>query len=139
MPVTRKDIFEFASRRLRTEFEEIRNTVPHAGAKGSEAERIVRRFLSDHLPKRFAVGSGFILDRADAVSKQTDVVVYDALNCPVYRASDEAGIFPADNVAAVIEVKSTLDKTRFDEARENIAATKKLRKTMVLLSFIWVS
>jgi hypothetical protein len=49
--------------------------------------------------------AGFIIHHQDRISKQTDVVVYDALNCPVYRTSDYAGIFPADNVAAVVEVK----------------------------------
>jgi hypothetical protein len=96
--------------------------------KGGEAEQLVRAFLRGHLPKRFDVGSGFIIDPRDALSKQTDVIIYDALNCPVYRASETAAIIPSDNVAAVIEVKSRLDKERMQEAFENISAAKSLSK-----------
>jgi hypothetical protein len=125
---TRDNIFASAAAKLRQDFLELR-VVPHRGVKGDEANRLVKAFLDAHLPKRFSVGSGFIIDRRDNVSKQTDVIIYDALNCPVYRASDEAGIFPADNVAAVVEVKSKLDGEKLRDAAENIAAAKGLAKT----------
>lgn len=125
---TRKEIFEQAANRLRAAFEELR-VVPHAAAKGAEGEVILRTFLNDHLPQRFKAGAGFIIDQKDNVSKQTDVVIYDAMNCPVYRASEQAAIFPADNVAVVVEVKSSLTKERLDDAAENIALAKSLWKT----------
>ena len=127
--ITRQAIFEQAARKLRQEFEELSATLPHAGVKGAEGERLIRRFLDDHLPKRFATGSGFIIDREENISRQTDVIVYDALNCPVYRASAEAAIIPSDNVAAVVEVKARLDKERLLQAASNIAAAKRLRKS----------
>lgn len=68
-----------AARKLRQDFETLR-LIPHAGAKGSEAERLVRDFLNGHLPKRFAAGAGFIIDRREQVSKQRDVVIYDAMD-----------------------------------------------------------
>ena len=126
--VTRQTIFAQAARKLRQDFDEL-STIPHSGLKGNEAERLVKVFLKEHLPKRFSVGSGFIIDGYDTVSKQTDVIIYDALNCPVYRASEEAAIFPSDNVAAVVEVKSRLDKDQLISAFENIRATKQLAKT----------
>jgi hypothetical protein len=133
--ISRHSIFEQAARKLRQDFEEL-SVVPHGGLKGSQAEKLVKTFLKGHLPKRFDVGSGFILDHFDSVSKQTDVIVYDAFNCPVYRASDEAGIFPSDNVAAVIEVKSRLDKEQLISSFENILATKKLSKRMAEGAFV---
>ncbi|MFL6334616.1 MAG: DUF6602 domain-containing protein [Pyrinomonadaceae bacterium] len=125
--VSRQAIFEQAARKLRQDFEEL-SVVPHSGLKGNQAEGLVKAFLKGHLPKRFDVGSGFILDHFDNVSKQTDVIIYDAFNCPVYRASDDAGIFPSDNVAAVVEVKSRLDKEQLTSSFENIMATKQLSK-----------
>jgi len=71
------------------------------------------------LPKRFDAGSGLIIDPHDNLSKQTDVIIYDALNCPVYRASERAAIIPSDNVAAIVEVKSRIDKEKLREAFEN--------------------
>jgi hypothetical protein len=128
--VTRQSIFAQAARKLRQDFEEL-SVTPHSGLKGNQAEKLVKVFLKGHLPKRFDVGSGFIIDRFDNVSKQTDVVIYDALNCPVYRASDEAAIFPNENVAVVVEVKSRLDKEQLVSAFENILTTKQLAKTVV--------
>jgi hypothetical protein len=81
------------------------------------------------VPKRFGVGSGFIIDQNDSLSKQTDLVTYDAYNCPVYRGSDNAAIIPSEYVAAVVQVKARLDKKRLSEAFENIAAAKSIVKT----------
>jgi hypothetical protein len=125
---TRQSLFSQAAAKLRADFNEL-VTVPHAGLKGGEAERIVRRFLQDHIPKRYDVGAGFIIDVKDVTSPQTDVIVYDALNCPVYRASEEAGIFPADNVALIVEVKSQLDKKELLDAGRKIAAIKALQRS----------
>jgi hypothetical protein len=126
--ISRQQIFAQAAKKLRQEFSEL-STVPHNALKGQEAEKLVRRFLAEHLPKRFGVGSGFIIDQMNTLSKQSDVVIYDAHNCPVYRASDNASIFPSENVAAVVEVKTRLDKERLAEAFENIGAAKSLAKT----------
>jgi len=125
---TRAQIFELAGKRLRQDFEELRN-VPHSGVKGTEAEDLVRQFLNDHLPQRFRAGAGFVIDHDDKVTGHNDLVVYDSLNCPLYRASEAASIIPNDNVAAVIEVKSSLDKARLEEAAAKIAEAKALVKT----------
>ena len=124
---TREGIFEMAGKKLRQEFVELR-AVPHAALRGGEAEDLVRRFLREHIPRRFDVGTGFIIDPRNKVSRQTDVIVYDALNCPTYRASDTAGIFPANNVAAVVEVKSKLDGDELQDALDKIASVKSLAK-----------
>ena len=126
--ISRSEIFAQAARKMRADFEEL-TVVPHNASKGHEAEEIIRRFLNGHLPKRFAAGSGFILDPLGAVSNQTDVVIYDAHNCPVYRASDTAAIFPSNNVAAVVEVKSRLNKAAIYDAAEKIARIKAMSKS----------
>ena len=125
---TRAQIFELAARKLRQDFEELR-TVPHSGVKGAEAEGLLRQFLNDHLPQRFRATAGFIIDHRDQVTGHNDVIVYDSLNCPLYRASEDAAIVPSDNVAAIIEVKSSLDKQRLGEASAKIAEAKALDKT----------
>ncbi len=107
MGMTGDELYAQAARRLRSEFANLR-CIGHPTTKGGAAEALVRDFLDKHLPRRYATGSGFIVDLSDRVSRQTDVIVYDALNCPVYRSSEQAGIFPNDNVAAVIEVKARL-------------------------------
>lgn len=128
--LTREEIFKKAAEKMRSDFEELR-LVPHNATKGAEAEQVFRKFLNTHIPQRFSVGSGFIVDPKGEVSNQTDVVVYDAFNCPVYRASDSASIFPSTNVAAVVEVKSSLDKHALKDAWKKIAAIKSLSKRNV--------
>lgn len=126
--LSRTDIFAQAARRMRADFEAL-TVVPHNATKGQEAEEIIRQFLNGHLPKRFTASAGFIIDPVGTVSNQTDVIVYDSYNCPVYRASDTAGIFPSNNVAAVIEVKSRLTGEAIADAAAKIARIKALTKS----------
>jgi hypothetical protein len=89
----------------------------------------VRDFLNHHLPQRFRATSGIIIDKANSLSPQTDVIIYDALTSPVYRYSEEMLMLPLDVVAAVIEVKSKLNKQDLEDGYKKIAACKRLKKT----------
>lgn len=126
----RATLFRKAAKKLRDDFDAL-SPIPHSAVKGGEAEKIVKEFLSGLLPKRFGVGSGFIIDPNGKVSKQTDVVVYDALNAVVFKISDELSIFDSTNVAAVIEVKSKFNRKELGRAFENISQTKQLSKENV--------
>ena len=87
----------------------VRTTPPTLSrAKGEESERVLREFLSTFLPKRFAVGTGYIVDGRETLSYETDVVIYDALHCAVYPLTPRVVMVPADGVAAAIEVKAKL-------------------------------
>jgi len=125
--LTRETIFAQAAAKLRQDFEELR-IIPHSATKGGETEKLVRAFLNDRLPKRFAARAGFVLDSNNAVSRQTDVIVYDALHCALYRASEDAAIIPNNNVAAVIEVKSVLDGDELEDALDKNAKVKALAR-----------
>jgi len=117
-----------AAKLLRSEFEFIRSSNPHAAEKGSEVEGILRTFLNQHMPQRYHAGSGFIIDNTNNISRQTDVIIYDALSSPLYRASERAQIVPADTVACVIEVKTCLSKSELQNAFEKITSCKSLKK-----------
>lgn len=125
---TRLEIFARAAEQLRADFEELKS-VPHSGVKGSDAENLLKRFLNDHLPERFRSVGGFIIDSQDQVTGHNDLIIYDALNCPLYRADENSAIIPSNNTAAVIEIKSSLDKRRLKEAAEKMAEAKSLAKS----------
>lgn len=127
---TRSQIFLEASKNLRQDLERTKS-IPHHGERGGEVENILKRFLKDHLPKRYDVASGFILDRGDNVSAQTDVIVYDASSCPVLETYENNLIIPSDNAAVVIEVKSNLTKEDVEDAAEKIAGIKMLGKSKI--------
>ncbi len=126
-----QELISQAGKHLRDEFEVIKNTNPHYAERGSETEKILQDFLNNHLPKRFAAGSGFIIDQQNNISRQTDVIIYDALNSPVYRYGPNSLILPSDNVAAAIEVKSSLCKGELEDASKKISLIKKLSKTPI--------
>jgi len=124
-------LFRRAAKGLKDEFENIRATMPHHGTAGSEAEDLLIKFLNSHMPRRFAATSGFVVDMEDSVSKQCDVLVYDAENSPVYREGPTTQILPSDSIASVIEVKSNLDKAELEDAAEKIASVKRLKRSPV--------
>ncbi len=128
---TREKLFESARRTLLAEFDRLKSEVAHYGERGAELERVVSTFLTEHLPRRFATTTGFILDDTDRISPHIDVIIYDALNAPLLRYSERSTIVPADNAAVAIEVKSNLTKSEFGDAVAKIAATKALGKSRV--------
>ena len=125
---TRISLFESSRKMLIADFEKAKSEVPHYGERGEEAEQILIKWLNNHLPKRFTATCGFIMDDTDAISPQTDVIIYDAMNCPILRYSEKVFIIPADNAAFAFEVKSKLTKTEYFDASKKIADIKSLAK-----------
>jgi hypothetical protein len=117
-----------AARRLREDFEDIRETVPHSSEKGGETEDKVREFLNGHIPKRFHATKGFVIDSDNQMSDHQDVIIYDAQSSPMYKYEGANQIIPADAVAAIIEIKSVLNKSQLEDAYAKIAEVKRLRK-----------
>jgi hypothetical protein len=105
----------------------------HYGTAGTETENLLNKFLNNHLPRRFAATTGFAIDTEDNISHQCDTLIYDAENSPVYRAGEnlQAQILPSDSIAAVIEIKSNLNKKELQDAAEKIASVKKLKRSPI--------
>jgi hypothetical protein len=125
------EVLVAAGRKLRADFSELQANNPHAAERGSEAEGILREFLKAKLPRRFDVGSGIVVGSGGAISRQSDLIIYDAMNSPVYRTGERLQILPRDNVAAIIEVKSKLNKEELKDAAAKIAAVKKIKATPI--------
>jgi hypothetical protein len=124
------ELFKLAAEGLKSEFEKIRKEVQHYPTSGQEGEELLIKFLNNHLPRRFFATSGFVIDSENKVSKQSDVLIYDAENSAVYRAGKNQ-ILPADSVAAVIEVKAKLNKSELEDAAKKVASVKSLKRTPV--------
>ncbi len=125
---SRGEIFRQAGKKLRHEFRQ-RYLAPEPEDSPRDYARNMRSFLNEHLPARFALGEGHLVDAADHVSPHCEAVVYDALNCPVYSAADASAIFPADCVAAVVEVRPALTSAELRDALARIGAIKSLRRS----------
>ena len=128
---TYESLLESARKKMISDFQSARADIPHYGERGSEIEQVLIKWLGSYLPKRYAVGSGFILGLANEISPQTDIIIYDAINSPVLRYSDKSLILPSDNVAVAIEVKSNLNKNQYLDAVDKMGKIKSLSKSPI--------
>lgn len=99
--------------------------VPHNGENGRGREQIIRSFLTDHLPSRYLVSTGFVFDCHGRISKQIDIVIADASICPIFKTSGGIQLFPCEAVIAVGEVKSKITSNReLDDALDALIEVK---------------
>ena len=111
---------------LRSEVDEINNLLHHQGVKGEGNETALRDLLTKFIPKRFGVGTGVVIDRQGAQSRQCDIIIYDTLLYPSLLSLTNVHLFPVDIVSAIIEVKTTLTSSSALEAQQNIVSVKQL-------------
>ena len=101
--ITSQDYLKLQKKQLQLEVEAIRLLMQHGSAKGTEAERVLRKLLRKHLPQKYSIGSGFVTQDGK-LSPQTDIIIYDnILNVPVYEGAAN-GVYRAGSVYACIEV-----------------------------------
>lgn len=107
-----------------------RRLISHPGELGTSREQIIRDFLTAHLPKRFDVSTGFVFDCSGAISRQLDIVIFDANVCPRFEIPGGKFLFPCEAVAAVGQVKSSLaSRDAFRGAIKNLASVKSLDRS----------
>ena len=117
----RKDILAEYDR-----LKEITSSRPVKTAHGVGVEAYIRKWLSEFLPKKWAVTSGYVIPTLykDTITLyHYDIIIYDALNAPVLwtegnQDDSEQGKYraiPAKNVSAILEVKSRLNKKNVQE------------------------
>lgn len=104
--------------------EQVNSLIDHPGEKGRAAEHIVRGMIRVLLPKKFSIGSGFIVTSDDKRSAQLDIVLFDeTVNAPLSLVGD-IGVFPVECVYAAIEVKSYLDSAAIVQTAKSIKTVR---------------
>lgn len=95
--------------RLRSEIEWIEKFTSHAPSIGTHYEKILSDLVSEYLPNKISVGTGFVYDSfRETSSPQIDLLCYsNQLISPIHQRDDFVIIQP-DMVLAVCEVKKTL-------------------------------
>ncbi len=121
-------IFEAINSQMLTDFDKIHSQIEHMGGRGGEREANLRMFLEAYLPRQYAIATGEIVDSKGNISRQCDLIIYDALTCPLLLAGQDYRVFPAESVYAVIEVKSVLDTVQLNSSIENIRSVKDLER-----------
>ena len=122
---TRK-IFRGISQKLRIDFENTAE-VKHAVSRGTMRENSLKEFLrAGRLPSKYGIGSGEIVGRVLDTSRQSDLIIYDAVNGIKLLYDTDVQVFPIDSVYGIIEVKSSLSKAEFIDALEKIKHLKEM-------------
>ncbi len=131
------EYFESFAREVTSKFRRLKSIVGHPTASGDYHEEILRTVLRNFLSKRFSVRKGFIYAGSGKVSKQIDLMIIDE-NAPaayIFQEGDFAVVIPKA-VVAVMEIKTVLDASGFDQAIENISSAKSLMDFPVNLTGI---
>jgi len=124
--------FRAVSRALRASYDAEGVGGGHGAEKGLRRDSVLGQFLARYLPPAYGVSRGEVVDAGGAISKQVDVVVYDAFHSPVLQDSEVSRIFPAECVYAAIEVKPRLNAGSLTEAVLNIASVKTLYRSAIV-------
>jgi len=85
-----------------------RDFATHRLSAGENREDLVAKFLVDHLPRRFGVGSGLIFSHNGVFSNQADLVVVDDQNNAALHSATRNQLWPVEAVYALVEVKTGL-------------------------------
>ena len=91
----------------------------------SNREQDLRDFLQKHLPKKYGVTKGEIVTQTGEHSHAADIIIFDALNYPVFY-SQQCLVIPIEGVYGIIEVKTKLSKTAIQEDIKKIQRFKSL-------------
>ena len=122
---------ESMAKKMSIDYQEVTNHIEHMGLRGSSRENILREYIKQLLPQKFAVGNGIITDVNGTQSKHQDFFVYDAFNSPIFLHMESSCIIPVESVYATVEVKSTLTKETLKQSIENIRSVKQLEITVL--------
>jgi hypothetical protein len=101
----------------------------HAGSVGAHHEEVVREAIRPLLSARFSLRTGFLFAAPGVVSNQSDVIIVDE-NDPspyLFRLGDLVVVQPRA-VAAVIEVKTTLNRQTFHGALQNLRRSREVAR-----------
>lgn len=104
------------------------NRLFHPGEYGGYRERLVHRMLRPFVPGKFDIRSGFVINSANEISTQCDVVIFDRDRTPIIDGFNEQSFYPVETVAVVGEVKSDINSAaELNGYLEKLAEVKKLR------------
>ncbi len=99
----------------------------HPGEFGAYRESCCKEFLSYVVPQRLAIEEGFIINSLDEVSTECDIIIYDKANTPLIESREKQKFYPVESVAAIGEIKSTLNKEQLSKALVKLSQVKTFR------------
>ncbi len=123
------DLYEALEEELRAQLQVRRVAHRNAEAKGEASEEVWIELLAAHLPYRYRVAKGIVIDADGRESDYIDVVVHDRHYTPLVFNKDGKLYIPAESVYAVIEAKQELTRGDIIYAGKKAASVRRLRRT----------
>ena len=128
-------LFSSLQDQLETNLRVGQKALSHPVAKGVSTELDWVMALKDHLPQRYQVSNGFVIDSNGKRSGQIDVVIYDWQYTPLLYNKNEQRFIPAESVYAVFEVKQTLNRNNVLYAGKKAASVRRLHRTSAEIAY----
>lgn len=123
------ELLQTISSEVERELANARRLIGHEGEKGGASEAVWRALLRRHLPTRYQVDTGFVVDSRGAFSEQIDVIVFDRQYSPLVFELANRRIFPAESVYAVFEAKQSANARNIAAAQAKADSVKRLFRT----------
>lgn len=123
------DLLQTISSDVERDLANARRLIGHEGEKGGASEEVWRVLLRRHLPARYQVDTGFVVDSRGAFSAQIDIIVFDRQYSPLVFELGNRKIFPAESVYAVFEAKQTANARNIQAAQDKACGVKGLFRT----------
>lgn len=124
-----KDLYAALEDELKAQLAARRLAHRNAEAKGEACEDVWIDLLASHLPRRYQLAKGIIIDADGRESDYIDVIVYDRQYTPLVFNKDGRIYIPAESVYGVIEAKQDLTRANIIYAGKKAASVRKLRRT----------
>jgi hypothetical protein len=107
-------------------------SITHNGVMGEVNELHFVDFLRRHLPTRYAVDRGVVIDANGRTSDQIDIVIFDRQYTPTLLDQQSHRFIPAEAVYVVLEAKPKINKEYLEYAGEKARSVRILERTTVL-------
>lgn len=112
-------------RAMLSKLEQIRHGFQHRGNRGTSAEEEIREFIRSIIPKTQSVHHGEVICTNEMTSGQLDVVLLQDFH-PDFFDTNQPGVFFAEGVQLVAEVKTLLDTSQLIDVLESCRKVKSL-------------
>ncbi len=100
----------------------------HGDIKGTGREALINQFLKANLPSQVDFYTGEIIDKNNFTSGQIDIIV-QSFSSPKIHLINDLKIALADNVIAIIEVKSVINTGHLKHALDSFKKVKLLNRS----------
>jgi hypothetical protein len=111
-------------------------SITHDGVMGEVNEQHFIQFLRNHLPKRYQVDRGIVIDSNGVTSDQIDIVIFDQQYTPPLLDQQSHRFIPAESVYGVFEVKPAINKGYLEYAADKAKSVRVLERTSVPVTYV---